>query len=441
MKASEAGPASGRHVRPGRRPPSGSAERARIREGILYCLKVFLALRLGLFVLGLVATAIFLPHSSHPGVLPPPVDVPGWPAHEITPGWHNLFTSFERQDALWFLRIATDGYAVGDGSAAFFPLYPLVVQLFSFGLGGHPLAAALLVSNVAFLGALIVLYFLTASELSEPAARRTVLYLAVFPTSFFFLAPYSESLFLLLAVSSFWAARRRRWALAGILGALAAATRSVGVLLAPALAFEAVHQWWEARAHQARAGPAAVDPGRAPLSRDGSVGTLVARLLWSAGVALGLLAYFLYWKIAFGDLSAPYDAQKNWDRVAVMPWQTIWRATKDAFQFAGQYAGGYHQLDWLVVMPGLALAAYALWRFRPAYGLFTWASLLVPLSYIFEGRPFMSMPRFLLPLFPIFWSLAVLAERRRLPHSLIVGVSAAGLGLLTVLYVNWYFTF
>jgi hypothetical protein len=209
------------------------------------------------------------------------------------------------------------------------------------------------------------------------------------------------------------------------------------VLLAPALAFEAIHQWWEARA--VRGGP--VEDERAPPARDGSTGTLIVRLLWSGAVGLGLLAYFLYWQVAFGRFAAPYDAQKNWARVAVPPWETVWRATRFAFRFAGQYAGGYHQLDWLVVMPGLILAGYAMWRFRPAYGLFTWASILVPLSYIFEGRPFMSMPRFLLPLFPIFWALAMLVERRRIPHGLVVGVSAAGLGLLTVLYVNWYFTF
>ena len=48
---------------------------------------------------------------------------PGWPAHAVTPGWHNVFTSWEREDALWFLRIATGGYDDGDGSAAFFPLF------------------------------------------------------------------------------------------------------------------------------------------------------------------------------------------------------------------------------------------------------------------------------------------------------------------------------
>jgi len=53
----------------------------------------------------------------------------------------------------------------------------------------------------------------------------------------------------------------------------------------------------------------------------------------------------------------------------------------------------------------------------------------------------MSVPRFLVVLFPIFWGLALLAERKRIPHHLIVAVSAAGLGLLTVLFVNWFYIF
>ncbi|TMK63022.1 MAG: hypothetical protein E6G52_08185, partial [Actinobacteria bacterium] len=121
------------------------------REGIRYSLTVFLAVRLGLLVLGLVAVELFPPLK--------PVSVPGWRAQPLPdPGWQNAFTSFERFDALWFLRIASGGYRVGDGSAAFFPLYPLAIRAVSWAMGGHPFAAALLVSNASIAGALCVLY-------------------------------------------------------------------------------------------------------------------------------------------------------------------------------------------------------------------------------------------------------------------------------------------
>src|SRR5439155_3130999 len=170
----------------------------RLRDGFLHCLKVFLAMRVILSLIALFAVAVLPNLAVLKGpagyALPGPVDVPGWPAHAITPGWHNLVTAWERFDALWYLKIAAHGYANHDGSAAFFPLYPLVIRWVSWALGGHPLAAALLVSNAAFLAALVMLYALTARETSVEVARRATVYLAAFPTAFFFLAPYSESL-------------------------------------------------------------------------------------------------------------------------------------------------------------------------------------------------------------------------------------------------------
>src|SRR5256885_1992162 len=216
------------------------AERERVREGVVYCLKVFLGVRLGLALLALVGLGL-IPHDIQP------VSVPGWGAPPFDHGFHDLFTVWERFDGLWFLRIATGGYVSGDGSAAFYPLYPLLIRIVSPILGGHPFAASLVVSNVSFAGSLIVLYFLTAGELSEGAARKAVLYLALFPTAFFFLAPYSESPFLLVTLGAFWGARRNKWWVAGICGALASATRNVGILMAPALAIEAAHQWYESR--------------------------------------------------------------------------------------------------------------------------------------------------------------------------------------------------
>ena len=58
----------------------------------------------------------------------------------------------------------------------------------------------------------------------------------------------------------------------------------------------------------------------------------------------------------------------------------------------------------------------------------------------FGGRPFLSMPRFLLVMVPLFWALARLAERYKV-HDALVAASACGLGLLSILYVNWFFIF
>jgi hypothetical protein len=415
-------------------------------DGVRYCLLVVLGLRVALAIVAVVALGT-LPH------VVSVTSVPGWPAPHFEPGPHNFVTAWERADALWYLRIADGGYAPGDGSSAFFPLYPLAVRAVSWALGGHPLAAGLLVSNVALLGALIALYRLTEREFSASVARATVLLVALFPASFFFVAPYSEALFLLLVVASFSAARRRRWPWAGVFGALAALTRSVGVVLAPALMAEAVHQFIEARrgggtALGGNGGPSrtTADPaGRVvvpvPSGTADSPRRLAGRLAWAALPVAGLGSYLAFWGIRYGDWLAPYHDQARWQRTTELPWVTVGHATHQAFTGLGAFPDGYHLLDWLIVIPCLAAAGFAAWRFRPAYGIFTWGCLLAPLSFIFAPRAFMSDPRFVAPLFPVFWAGAVLIERGRLPRTAVVAVSAAGLALMTSLFVSWYYVF
>ena len=64
-----------------------------------------------------------------------------------------------------------------------------------------------------------------------------------------------------------------------------------------------------------------------------------------------------------------------------------------------------------------------------------------PLTFAFEGRPLMSMPRFLLPVFPAFWGLALGLERLRIPRTVAFVAGAIGLGILSLLTVNWYYIF
>lgn len=387
--------------------PTGS-----IRDGFLYCLKVFVGVRLGLALLALLATALVQPL--------PATGLEGWPAPAIGPGWGNLFSAWERWDALWFLRIATGGYVGGDGSAAFFPAYPLAIRGLSFLMGGHPLAAALLISNLSYLGAMVIVYRLTVLEFDEDLARRSVLYMSIFPTSFFFFAPYSEATFLLFASGAFLAARLGMWPAAGIAGALAAATRSIGVTLALPLAIEAIMQ--ARRADSKRLKKAVVG------------------VSWSGVVVLGTLSYLFFWQRTSGDALTPLSAQDGWLREFKFPWESIVGGTREAFRFVGSYPGGYHQVDWLIVVLALAACTWVVMRVRPTYGAYFALSLLIPMSLIFGGRPFMSLPRFLITVFPMFWALAWFSRRFR-AHSVVVAVSSAGLGLLTVLFVNWYYIF
>jgi hypothetical protein len=148
-----------------------------------------------------------------------------------------------RWDSVWYLRIADSGYGDSAPRAAFFPLYPLLVRAVATPFGaseGALLVAAYALSLAAFVAALFLLHRLTELELGRRVARPTLLLLAVFPAAVYFGAPYSESLFLLLAVGAFYAARSGHWAWAGTCAGLASGTRSAGLLLLIPLAM----LWW-----------------------------------------------------------------------------------------------------------------------------------------------------------------------------------------------------
>ena len=373
------------------------------RSAFVYCLGVFLAVRIGLALIGWLAVETFPSRG--------PVSVPGWPEPAVTSGAPNIVTSLERQDALWFLHISQDGYGEGGPAAAFFPLYPTLTGIGSMLLGGHPLGAAMLISNLAALGALWVMFLLTEREYGIERARRSVLYLAVYPSAFFLYAPYSEALYLLAAVASFWGARRGRWWLAGVAGFAAALTRSVGIVLAPALAVEALHQWREGKAKP-------------------------ANILWSLAPLAGTATYLAWWQARAGDWSLPLDQQSGWDRAGAFPLTTIAHAIGDAWS-----NGSYWLLDLLVVAPVAIAVVWVTFRARPAYAVFAWASLLIPLAYAFPDRPLMSVPRFAVVIFPAFWAFSSATEHRRIPHDLWLGVSVAGFTLMAMLFANNWFVF
>ena len=385
---------------------AGATSSPRLRDGIRDCVLTYLGVRVGLSVLSLISVGLIEPRQNVPAV-------PGWAIGPVTYGWHVIVTATERQDAAWFLRIATGGYAAGDGSAAFFPLYPMAIKVLAWLPGVGPLGAALFISNACFLGALVVLHGLTRLEgMSAAVARTSVLLIAIFPTAFFFLAPYTESPFLLLSVSAFWFARRDRWAMAALMGALAALTRSIGLVLVLGLAVEAIQRTRE----------------------DGR--PLIPRLAASAAVAVGPALYFLYWGVVHQDTMAPFEAQEAWQRVFTFPLATLVQAGRYAVRY-----GSYWLIDAVVVGVVLVAVLAGIRWLRWGYLAYALASLAVPLFEPLPDRPLLSMPRFVVVLFPAFWVMARAVERRRLPEPLLVASFAGGYALLGALFITWWHVF
>src|SRR5215213_4322247 len=301
-----------------------------------------------------------------------------------------------RWDSVWYLRIADSGYEDSAARTAFFPLYPLLVRGVGTLFGGSPgalLAAAFLVSLAAFLAALVLLHRLTELELGRRLARPALLLLAVCPAAVYFGVPYSESLFLLLAVGAFYAARTGRWAWAGTCAGLASATRSAGLLLLIPLAMI----WWGSRARR---------------TRDAA---------WLLLAPLGIAAYAAWLGFAEGDALRFLDVQEAWSRELKVPLAGAWDGFVAAVDGVRQLGSGsrtpvYFELAAgdpfriaalnLMLFATLVFAVIAcagvVRRLPAAYGAWVGASLVLPLSLPVTPQPLMSLTRFVAVLFPIF---------------------------------------
>jgi hypothetical protein len=340
------------------------------RRALRFCLVAWLIARVVVSLVGLAVGSLTAnPLPRDPGTSAP-----------VTAGLHNIWDGTDRLDGAWFETIADKGYDFDRNAAAFFPLYPMLVRGVSAIPGVGTFAAATLISNLALLLALVVLYRLTSRELSEADARRTILLLLAFPTSFFLFAPYSESLFLLLAVVGLAAARSSRWVTSAAAGVGAAATRSIGVILAPSLAWEA----W------------ARPPGR----------ERTRALLAAGAVLIGPLLYFGWWQLHAGDPLRPLEVQTHWKRTIQFPPVTLARGLYQAIHVIGAPDGGYWISD--AVLTCLAIGGViAIWRrVAPSLVVFGVLALAVPLCFPYPGRDLTSMSRFALVAFPAFWGMA-----------------------------------
>jgi hypothetical protein len=394
---------------------------AALRRLPRYPLEAFFWTRLAIWTGTLLAYLVFEAQYAQPLHTAGAEDVV---AHED--GWG--IDVWGRWDSGWFLQIAKHGYIDPGRSTAFFPLYPLLVKGLGWFLLGHYLLAGVIVSLVTSAAAFVLLWRLAGMLAGEDGARRTLLYLAVFPTTLFLIAVYSESLYLLLTVAAFLFAIRGEWARAGVATGLATLTRVSGVMLLPALAVLA----WRA---------------------SNRLGALARLAIAVPIIALWPLYLGLKYHRPFVFLTAQ---RAGWDRhlSSAGPfggaWDGLvagWRGVRQLVAGSGHnyfpdidhsamYGAGLNleQLGYAVLLAGLGVYA---WRaLGAAYGIFVLASLALPLSDPVPSSPLLSMPRFALGVFPVFVALGVLGSRPRV-NTALVSVFALLCGINLARWVLW----
>lgn len=331
----------------------------------------------------------------------------------ITVGFVEMWT---RWDAVHFTDIATYGYLapqVHPEAVAFFPLFPLLIDAVA-KLGLEPGLAGMLISFLASVVAGSYLFRLTESDVGEGAGRRALLYLFLFPTAVFLVAPYSEAVFLAGAIAAFYFARQNRWALVGLPAAVAMGARLAGVFLLLGLVAEFLKQrefTWERIS-------------KAGLSL--AIGTLP------------LLLYGVFLSRATGNFLEFKDAQyRGWGRMVVGP--------KESFLATWNTWNQDHPANWLfawrveilAAIVGLFFVGWALWRREWGYGVYMFATM----ATLMTSTWYFSIPRMLLSLFPISILLAHYTHNSPERHQNVLLVTAplAVLGVIVFTRGMWFY--
>ncbi len=321
-------------------------------------------------------------------------------------GWERLLLGvWQREDALWYQKIATVGYSSLDMTPQLFPLFPMLMKLVFLGTGMHPIAAGLVISDFCLLVGLFLLHRLLLPRVGLGVANRTLVYLSLFPTAFFLHGPFSESLMLMLAILGFYLVSRGRWIEAAVVAYLAGLARPQGVLLGVPLAVQLLT---EGRG---------LGEWRSFRWRGKSV--MEAALL----VATPLLGLATFQAL----VDTPWDRPGAPGGTGPMAVQWLAIPGTDLLYAAQRILGGgaYHVdvFGFFLAILFPLLAAASIGRTEVGHSLYALLFVLAPLSRASPYLPLMSFSRFVLLLFPCFVVLGIWG-RRRAVHLALLTVSA-----------------
>ena len=316
-------------------------------------------------------------------------------------------------DGVHYLNIAKHGYY--QFQQAFFPFYPYFIRYLAKFFKNY-LFSGLFISHFAFFVSLYLFYQLVRLDFAEEIAKKSLIFLLLFPTSFYFGSVYTESLFLALILGSFYATRKKQWGMAGILGALASATRPVGIFLFPALLVEWHRQKTKNKKQKTK--------------------NFLALLF----VGFGLLVYMWYLQRTVGDpfyfihVQPFFGAQRTGGKIILL-YQVFWRYFKMLVTVEKTTLTYFVVvLEFLSGLLFLLLSIFAYLRLRLSYFIFMVFAYLTP---TLTGT-LSSMPRYVLVLFPGFILLAIWAEKYRWLKILYPIIAGILLIISSILFTRGY---
>jgi len=286
-------------------------------------------------------------------------------------------------DTGWYLDIATNGYSLpgtnpeagNQANYAFFPLYPLLIKILGVIIGDN-YTAGIILSNIFLIVACIFLYKLVCLKSDQDTALRSVKYLFLFPTAFIFSGVFTESLFLLLTLICFYYAKREQWLFVGIAGLFLSLTRVNGIFVILPLSYEYLK----------------IKRFRLNNIRINSLYLLL--------IPFGLFIFASYNYYLTGDFLAFVHIQSAWHRHLNSPLKVL-----SSGLFSLDY-NNYFSAYFTLLFLGVLIIYYKKVDF--SYWIFGMYSILIPLSTKLE-----SMPRYILPVFPLYLIFAELSNNSK----------------------------
>jgi hypothetical protein len=327
----------------------------------------------------------------------------------------NIITGvFTQWDGLWYLEIVRNGYPrtippdityfQEEARAAFFPLYPMLVRAVDFVLPGGDTMAALALNFLMGAVAVVLVGMLAVRFTDVETAARSMMIFAVFPGSFVLSFAYSEATLIVLAAACLLLLHDERWVLAGVVGALATATRPNGLAVVAACAVAAFIAIRRRRDWSSLAAPLISPLGFVGFQAflfwhtdESAAWWRVQREAWAEGTSFGVTAVRRTYSFITNPLASPTD--------------TITVAT----------------------LVALGIALWCVWKRRLpppllAYSLVVIVLMLLPATVT-------ARPRFLFTAFPLVIPVAAWFPRRdRVAWELMLVACGAGLAALTGLY-------
>ncbi len=366
-------------------------------------LKIFLIWRVLLFLLTYLGSTLF-PKVANGGL------------GAIGPGKSfDFLASWAQWDGGHFINIARLGY-FNPQEYAFFPLFPNLIRFVSVFTFGNLIVAGLIISNVSFLAFLIIFHKLIKIKFSPKVADTATFTFLIFPTAFFGVAVYSESVFLLLAVATFYFLQKKKFLYAAAASALTSATRFVGIFLAIPVILSLLAR------HSGERSDSRIDSGRARMTK----------LILIPISLSGLFLYSLYLYLKFGDPFYFSTVESIWHRSYVNPVSTIF-----SYLTVNPFNKPFNDyLDLASTIGFILILALGFKKIPRSWWFFSLFVILVPAS----TGTLTSMPRYVLCAFPVFVLMGIYLKDKLWLRAVIWSLFLVLQVALAIMFVNGFWT-